>query len=132
MASLRQESRVIERFRIVEMAQQESVTEAARRFECSRTTVYKLISRYQEGGLMALANRPRGLREPIAEEVVELVVELKASSLHRSTGKVQQLLEERRGIQLSRQSVWRILSARGLARIVDPEPLVRFERPHAN
>jgi len=39
------------------------------------------------------------------------------------------LLAERYGLRLSRQSIWRILSARGLARIMDPEPLVRFERP---
>jgi len=132
MAFLRQEARVIERFRIIEVAEAESVTEAARRFGCSRTTVYKLIERYQEGGLKALMNRPRGPRDPIPEEVVELVVEPKASAPHRATSKVQRLLQERYGIQLSRQSIWRILSARGLARIMDPEPLVRFERPHPN
>jgi transposase InsO family protein len=129
---LRQEARVVERFRIIEVAEAESVTEAGRRFGCSRTTVYKLIARYREGGLRALMNRPRGPREPIPEEVVELVVELKASAPHRATSKVQQLLEERWGIRLSRQSIWRILSARGLARIMDPEPLVRFERPQPN
>jgi len=129
MAFLRQEARVVERFRIIEVAEAESVTEAARRFGCSRPTIYKLIARYREGGLRALMNRPRGPREPIPEEVVELVVELKASAPHRATSKVQQLLQERYGIGLSRQSVWRILSARGLARIMDPEPLVRFERP---
>jgi transposase InsO family protein len=64
--------------------------------------------------------------------VVELVVELKTAASHRATAKVQRLLQERYGITLSRQSIWRILSARGLARIVDPEPLVRFERPHPN
>jgi transposase InsO family protein len=132
MAFLRQEARVVERFRIIEVAEAESVTEAARRFECSRTTVYKLLSRYQEGGLRALMNRPRGPQEPIPEEVVELVVELKASAPHRATSKVRQLLSERYGIQLSRQSIWRILSARGLARIMDPEPLVRFQRPQPN
>ena len=132
MAFLRQEARVIERFRIIEVAEQESVTEAARRFSCSRTTVYKLIARYQEGGLRALMNRPRGPREPIPEEVVELVVELKASAPHRASSKVRQLLQERYGIRLSRQSIWRILSARGLARITDPEPLVRFARPQPN
>ena len=132
MAFLRQEARVVERFRIIEVAEAESVTEAARRFDCSRTTVYKLLGRYREGGLRALMNRPRGPREPIPEEVVELVVELKASAPHRATSKVQQLLEERYGIGLSRQSVWRILSARGLARIMDPEPLVRFARPQPN
>jgi len=80
MAFLRQEARVVERFRIIEVAETESVTEAARRFSCSRTTVCKLIARYREGGLRALMNRPRGPREPISEEVVELVVELKASA----------------------------------------------------
>lgn len=132
MAFLRQEARVIERFRIIEVAEAESVTEAARRFGCSRTTVYKLIACYRQGGLRALMNRPRGPREPIPEEVVELVVELKASAPHRASSKVQQLLQERYGIQLSRQSIWRILSARGLARILDPEPLVRFARPQPN
>jgi len=132
MAFLRQEARVVERFRIIEVAETESVTEAARRFGCSRTTVYKLIARYRQGGLRALMNRPRGPQEPIPEEVVELVVELKASAPHRATSKVQQLLQERYGIRLSRQSIWRILSARGLARIMDPEPLVRFARPQPN
>ena len=132
MAFLREEARVIERFRIIEVAEAESVTAAARRYGCSRTTVYKLIARYRQGGLRALVNQPRGPREPISEEVVELVVELKAAAPHRATSKVQQLLEERYGIELSRQSIWRILSARGLARIMDPEPLVRFVRPQPN
>jgi transposase InsO family protein len=132
MVSLKQEARVIERCRVVEVAEQESVTEAARRFGCSRTTVYKLISRYREGGLMALANRPRGPRESVPEQTVDLVVELKAAAPHRSTAKIQHLLREQHGIELSRQSVWRILSARGLARLQEPEPLVRFERPRPN
>jgi transposase InsO family protein len=132
MALLKQEARVVERFRIIEVAQRESVTEAARQFGCSRTTVYKLMARYREGGLGALVNRPRGPREPIPEEVVELVVELKTSAPHRASSKVRQLLEERYGMRLSRQSIWRILAPRGLARSIDPEPLVRFERPHPN
>ncbi len=54
-------------------------------------------------------------------EVVELVVELKTCALHRATSKVRQLLSERYDIQLSRQTIWRILSARDLARIMDLE-----------
>ncbi len=69
MAFLRQEARVVERFRIIEAAEAESVTAAARRYGCSRTTVYKLLSRDREGGLRALMNQPRGPREPIPEEV---------------------------------------------------------------
>lgn len=132
MAAIKQEALVIERFRIVDMAQQESVSAAARHFGCSRTTVYKLQERYRQGGLHALANQPRGPREPLPEEVVELVVALKTSHPFRSSAKIQRLLQEHHGLTLSRQSVWRILSARGLARIQDPEPLVRFERPLPN
>ena len=132
MASLKQEACIIERFRIVELAQQESVSAAARHFGCSRTTVYSLLGRYQQGGLLELANQPRGPREPIPEEVVELVVALKTSHPFRASSKIQRLLQERHQITLSRQSIWRILSARGLARIQDPEPLQRFERPLPN
>jgi len=78
--------------------------------------------------LLALVNRPRGPREAIPEEVVAL----KSSALHRSSTKVRRLLEERHGIRLSRQSSWRILSTRGLARVIDPTPLVRFARPWPN
>src|SRR5512136_945667 len=129
---MKQEARIIERFRIVEMAQQESVSVAARHFACSRTTIYHLLERYEQGGLLALANQPRGPGEPIPEEAVESVVALKTVAPHRTSAKVQRLLQERHGILLSRQSVWRILSARGLARIQDPEPLQRFERPLPN
>jgi transposase InsO family protein len=64
--------------------------------------------------------------------VVELVVALKTSHPFRASSKIQRLLQERHQITLSRQSIWRILSARGLARIQDPEPLPRFERPLPN
>lgn len=63
MPSLRQEALIAERFRIVDCAERESVTEAPRRFACSRTTVYKLLARYRQGGLLVLANRPRGPKE---------------------------------------------------------------------
>jgi transposase InsO family protein len=129
---LRQEARVIERFRIIEVAEREGVAAAARQFECSRTTVYALQGRYQRGGLLGLASRPRGPREPLAAEVVEMIVELKLGGLHRSSSKIRQLLAERYGWQVSRQSVWRVLSGRGLARVQDREPLRRFERPQPN
>jgi len=132
LASLRQEAVVVERFRVVEAARREGVSEAARMFECSRSTVYKLMERYEQGGLEALVSRPRGPREPVAEELMELVVELKVHGPHRSTSKIQQLLAERYGQVVSRQTVWRVLSARGLARVVDREPLQRFERPAPN
>jgi len=75
MAFLRQEARVVERFRIIEVAEAELVMEAARRFDCSRTTVYKLIARYREGGLRGLMNRPRARREAVLSQRKRLVPE---------------------------------------------------------
>jgi transposase InsO family protein len=132
LASLGTEAVVVERLRIVEAARLEGVNQAARMFECSRTTVYKLMERYEAGGLEGLVNRPRGPREPVAQELVELIVELKVAGPHRSTTKIQQLLAEQYGQAVSRQTVWRVLSARGLARVVERAPLQRFERPAPN
>ena len=59
-------------------------------------------------------------------------MELKVHGPHRSTAKVRQLLDERYGSSVSRQTVWRVLSSRGLARLVEREPLQRFQRPQPN
>lgn len=84
-----------------------------------------------EEGWRRCATSPGG-REPLRQEVVEAIVELKVAGPHRSTAKVAQLLEEVYGWRVSRQTVWRVLAVRGLARISDPTPLVRFGRPAPN
>jgi len=122
----------IERLLIIETARREGVSAAHRRYGCSRTTVYALQARYERGGLAALCNQPRGSREPIREEVTEAIVALKVALPARATGKVRQLLEEVYGWKVSRQTVWRVLSDRGLARLTEPVPLVRFARPQPN
>lgn len=132
MERLRQEARVIERFQIVQRAREEGVMAAARAYQCSRTTVYQLMARYEREGLRGLMNRPRGPQAPIREEIRQAIIELKTNGLHRSTAKLQQLLEEEYGWPVSRQTVWRVLSERGLARLVEREPLQRFERPQPN
>jgi transposase InsO family protein len=129
---IRQEAIVIERVKIIELAREQGISAAARRYGCSRTTIYKLMERYQSEGLAGLLNKPRGPREPLAEEIAELMVSYKLHGLHRSTAKIQQLVADETGLRVSRQSVWRVLSARGLARVTDREPLIRFVRPHAN
>lgn len=129
---MKQRARVEERLRVVMWAQEQGVTAAARRFECSRTTVHSLLVRYEREGLQGLLNRPRGPRPALAEEVQEAIVELKTAQLGRSSTMIVRLLWERYGWQVSRQSVWRVLSSRGLARMQEREPLRRFERPHPN
>jgi transposase InsO family protein len=129
---MKQRARVEERLRMVMWAQEQGVTAAARRFECSRTTVHSLLVRYEREGLQGLMNRPRGPRPALAQEVVEAIVELKTAQLHRSSTMIVGLVWERYGWKVSRQSVWRVLSSRGLARMQEREPLRRFERPHPN
>jgi len=126
------ESVVGERLLIVETARRKGVSAASREFKCSRTTVYSLLARYRHDGLDGLLNQPRGCSLPIRREVQEAIIALKVVKMDRSTGKVQQLLEEIYGWPVSRQTVWRVLSARGLARITAPVPLQMFEREQPN
>ena len=132
MSWRKQRPKVEERLRVVLWAQEHGPSEAARRFECSRTTVYALLARYERAGLAGLMSRPRGPRLALAPALVEAIVELKAARMHRSTSQIRRLLAERYGWQVSRQSVWRVLSARDLATVQEREPLRRFERPHPN
>jgi transposase InsO family protein len=129
---IRQEACAVQRLRIIETARQRGIAAAAREHECSRTTVYALLRRFEQGGFDGLCNQPRGPRVPLGEDLVELILTCKLMGPHRSTSKIQQLVEEASGLRLSRQSVWRVLSARGLARTVERAPLVRFERPQPN
>jgi putative transposase len=126
------DAQILERVRIIETARRCGVAAAAREHACSRTTVYALLARFERGGPEGLVNRPRGPREPVAEDLVELIVTLKVAGPHRSTSKIQQLLQETAGLRLSRQSVWRVLAEKGLTRLLEPSPLIRFERPAPN
>jgi len=127
----RQEAVALERYGIVRTALEEGISPAARRHECSRSTVQRLLRRYDQGGLWALCNRPRGPRTPIPESLQELIVDLKVAQPLRSTEKICRLLHEM-GERVSRQTVWRVLSERGLARIIEREPLRRFQWAQPN
>jgi transposase InsO family protein len=123
---------VSDRLMIVTAAQMEGVSAASRKFDCSRTTIYALMARYRAQGLEGLLNRPRGPKAPIPEEIEEAIICFKLDLLSRSTSKIQTLVQQIYGCSISRQTVWRVLSARGLARITEPVSLVRFARPSPN
>ena len=116
---------------MVQTALREGISEAARQHRCARSTVQRLVRRHEEGGLWALCNQPRGPRQPIAEEIRELIVELKVVQPRRSCDKIRRLMEEL-GYPVCRQTVWRALSERGLARVQEREPLRRFVHPQPN
>lgn len=120
------------RFRMLEVAREEGVTAAARQFGVSRPTVYKVMARFESEGAQGLLNRPRGGQRSTAGEIVEAIVLYKLDNLERSTRKIQELVEREQGVAISRQTVWRVLSERGLARVIDRTPIQRFERPQPN
>jgi len=127
----RREAVALERWQVVQTALREGMSEAARQHRCARSTVQRLVRRHEEGGLWALCNQPRGPRQPIAEEIRELIVELKVAQPRRSCDKIRRLMEEL-GYPVCRQTVWRALSERGLARVQEREPLRRFVHPQPN
>lgn len=87
MSWRKQRPKVEQRLRAVLWAQEHGPSQAARRFGCSRTTVYALLGRYERAGLQGLLmSRPRGPRLALAPAVVE-AVELKTSRMHRSTAR---------------------------------------------
>jgi len=90
------------------------------------------VNRFQTEGAQGLLNRPRGGQGAIAPEIVEAIVLYKLDNLDRSTRKIQELVEREQGVRISRQTVWRVLSERGLARTIDRQPIKRFERPQPN
>ena len=127
----RREAAALARWHVVQTAEEEGVSGAAHRHGVARSTVQRLVRRYRLGGIEALCTKPRGARPAIAREVRELIVDLKVALPKRSSEKIRRLMEEL-GQPVSRQTVWRVLSERGLARRQEPEPLRRFVHSQPN
>ena len=131
MRNRRREAAALARWHVVQTAAEQGVSAAAREHRVARSTVQRLVRHYRVGGLEALCTRPRGARPAIAQEVRELIVDLKLALPSRSGEKIRRLMEEL-DQPVSRQTVWRVLSERGLARRQEPEPLRRFVRSQPN
>jgi transposase len=93
-------------------------SQAAELMSLSLRQVRRLLAGYRSEGVAALAhgNRGRGSAHAIPEETRKRVVAL---AQHPYGGlnhyHLQELLAEREGLALSRSSVWRILTASGIA-----------------
>ncbi len=131
MRNRRREAAALERWHGVQTAEEEGVSGAARSHGVARSTVPRLVRRYRLGNIEALCTKPRGARPAITREVRELIVDLKVALPGRSSEKIRRLMEEL-GQPVSRQTVWRVLSERGLARRQEPEPLRRFVHSQPN
>lgn len=89
-----------ERFRFLEDWRKEewSFAELCRRYEVSRKTGYKWLERYQEGGLVALSDRPRAPQHhpnQVIVEVEEAVLEARADHPHWGPSKLHAWLARR-------------------------------------
>jgi transposase InsO family protein len=122
------------------LIEKRSVREVARAHGVSKTWLYELLRRYEEGGLEALSPRSRRPRRiptqvPLAveEEIVEIRKHLTEGGIDAGPHTIQFHLASQHGgvAPCSLSSIWRILSRRGF---VTPQPhkrpkssFVRFE-----
>jgi transposase len=87
-----------------------SISEACRRFGCSRKTAYKWLRRFDESPEAPLIDRSRRpLRSPFAtsSDVEARVLDLR--SLGMSSSKIQRRLRDERGSSPGRSTIYRIL-----------------------
>jgi transposase len=100
-----------EKRRLVNLAQHDGVTEAARALEVRRDTVYYWLRRFEEGGSENLRPRPRGAGTPrsVPPEVRARLLALKEENPQRSAPKVARLYQQESGQRLHRVTVWTVL-----------------------
>jgi transposase InsO family protein len=115
-----------------------SVREVARQHGVSKTWLYELVARYQEGGEAALAPRskrpkssPNQISADLENEIVELRKFLGEEGLDAGAVTIHSYLLRHNGSAPAVSSIWRVLNGRGL---VTPQPqkrprssYVRFE-----
>jgi transposase InsO family protein len=103
-----------QRYRCIEMLKDEemSVAELSKHFEISRKTIYKWISRYEQGGLAALmdqSRRPHVQAMRTAPEIEEAVLDLRRAHPTWGPDKLKRWLERRKP-----EFVWPARSTIGL------------------
>ena len=92
MRNRRREAVALARWQVVQTAEEQGVSGAARQHGVARSTVQRLVRRHRAGGLEALCTQPRGARPAIAQEVRELIVDLKLALPGRSSEKIRRLM----------------------------------------
>lgn len=126
------------------LEEQESVTDLCRSFGISRKTGYKWIERYEEAGLVSLADQSRApLNHPnaVEEEIVRLILSEREKHPHWGPKKLVVLLERKypRLLLPVASTVGQILKRHGLIKkrrrrvysAPHPELLREYSRPNA-
>ena len=80
------------RWQVVQTAEEQGVSGAARRHGVARRTVQRLVRRHQASGLEALCTQLRGTRPAIAQQVRELIVDLKPALPGCSSEQIRRLM----------------------------------------
>ena len=114
ITEMSREGRFNLRLKIVELARQEGISEAARVYRTTRKTVRKWLRRYEEGagleGLREQSRAPKNIPHKMSAEEEERIVELRKR--HPSWG--ARRLKERYGLKASIGAINRVLKQQGL------------------
>ncbi|MBI5243497.1 MAG: transposase [Elusimicrobia bacterium] len=112
-------------------------------FGMSTTTVGEWVRKHERGGIAALENSPRGVREgapsPKVAAAAEMVAQVKQEQPEAGVGKVQGVLYRRGFLDLARETVRKILRGQGHGPILGrsrrrnaPTKVRFFERANPN
>jgi len=93
-----------------------TIAQAARDAGVTWKTMKSWFVMHEHRGIKGLLNRPRGKHPPLDVETRELIVDLKLQNRYRSARKIRDLMAEVEGLELHRQTVWRILRDAGESR----------------
>lgn len=86
---------------------EESVSEAARRFGYTRESFYQNLARFESEGVIGLTDRKRGRKGPVklTGEVLEFVRQQREADPMLSGERLAEMVQERFGVQLHRRTV---------------------------
>ena len=93
-----------------------TIAQAAREASVSWKTMKSWFVRHEHHGIKGLLNRPRGKYRPPDDETRALIVDLKTQNRYRSARKIRDLMARVEGLELHRQTVWRVLREAGESR----------------
>jgi putative transposase len=102
------------------LAQQEALFPDGRRKKPSHSTLKRKLKLFREGGLTALARKPRkdrGKTRVVSADVIATAIDAKREQPFRSDETINRILKDRHGVTLKRSTLYRHLKQAGATRI---------------
>jgi transposase len=117
---LRRDDAVLKRYEMVRarLVEGRKVMDICRSFSTTLPTLYKWIHRFEEGGMLSLADKRNPPKNPnrTPEEVEEEIVSLRRGDSWRSSYEIAEILEGR-DMKVDPRTVQRVLKRHGLPRV---------------